>query len=60
MGCGQPINVRRLDVRAAVEPHVFPAKIVGHDVDDVGFCLGGQDCQRQTAREQRRENAFTE
>src|SRR5206468_3698690 len=34
---GELINVRRLDVGGAVEADVFPAEVVGDDVDDVGF-----------------------
>ena len=36
---GQRVDVRRLDVRAAVEADILPAEIVGDDVDDVGFAF---------------------
>ena len=36
---GQRVDVRRLDVRAAVEPDILPAEIVRHDVDDVGLVI---------------------
>ena len=35
------VDVRRFDVGRAVETHIFPAEIVGDDVDDVGFLVGG-------------------
>ena len=34
---GERVDVRRLDVRAAVEADILPAEVVGDDVDDVGF-----------------------
>src|SRR5262249_55732011 len=33
------VDVRCLDVGATVESDIFPAKIIGHDVNDVRFVL---------------------
>ena len=48
----QRVNARRLDVRAAIEADILPAKIVGHNVDDVGFIRCGSG-QSEKHREQR-------
>src|SRR6185436_8671283 len=49
---GQRVDVRRLDVRAAVEADVFPAEVVGDDVDDVGFLVRRLRYDRETCGEQ--------
>ena len=36
---GQLVYIRRFYVSAAIESDIFPAEIVGDDVDDVGFLL---------------------
>lgn len=33
----EPVNVRRLDIRAAIETDILPAEIVGNDMNDVGL-----------------------
>jgi hypothetical protein len=38
---GQLVEVWRLDVGAAVESDIFPAQIVGNDMDDVRFARSG-------------------
>lgn len=39
-GFGEIVLARRLDVRAAVEVDILPAKIVSNDVNDIGFSIG--------------------
>ena len=50
---GERVEVRRLDVRAAVEADILPAEIVGDDVDDVGFVrrVSGDTGQGQRKKE---------
>ncbi len=53
----QRVEVGSLDVGAAVEPDVLPAKVVGHDVHDVGAKrrLGASGRSEETGQHQRQE-----
>jgi AraC-like DNA-binding protein len=50
---GEVVDVRGFDVGAAVEADVFPAEVVGDDVEDVGFGRGfGADLMDEAEGEQ--------
>src|SRR5216117_2857033 len=45
---GELVNVRRLDVGGAIEADVFPAEVVGDDVDDV-WLFSCRECRQRDA-----------
>ena len=60
---GQRVNVRRLDVSAAVESDVLPTQVVSNDVDDVWLIIrraGRINCgnERQPSSQQRQADVF--
>ena len=54
---GQLVYVGSLEVRAAVEADVFPAEVIGDDVDNVGF-LCRRRRQREAGGQQGRQKCF--
>ena len=48
---GETIKVRRLEKFASHEPHVFPAKIIGQNEDEVGLFRHPGECRKKKAKE---------
>ena len=63
----QFVEIRRLDIGATIETHIFPAQVVGDDVDDIRLliccrllCVSGRrkkGCERNENRKRKR-NSF--